>query len=363
MGGNLQWLSGVRLAVVDDSEINREIAMELLRTQGATCLEFHSGEAVVRWLEGREHEVDAVLMDVQMPVMDGLQATRQIRLRARALNLPIVALTAGALQSERDAALAAGMNGFLTKPLELVEVVRTLRLLIARSRGQRVDVAIARTDGAIALAEPATRWPVLEGIDTAAARSHASGSLSLFTRMLHLMQEQYGDWSTRWAQRLQQPGERPAFVASLHKLRGGAAVLGALRLAEVAGRAEATLLQDPASDPVSALQQVSAALAPVLAAIAAWSASNAAAAAEARQSQGIDLDVVQRLQELLTLLQAQDMDAFDALAVRRGDLLCLWTVQEVEAFESSVNALRFAEAAHRLENTLATASPAAPFPV
>ncbi|MCU0763211.1 MAG: CHASE domain-containing protein [Hydrogenophaga sp.] len=248
MDGSLRWLSGVRLVVVDDSAINREIARELLHTQGATCLEFPSGEAVVRWLEGREHEVDAVLMDVQMPVMDGLQATRQIRQRVAAQTLPIVALTAGALQSERDAALTAGMNGFLTKPLELVEVVHTLRQLIARSRGQRVDVAMAPTGDAGGAGPAASAWPEIQGIDTAAARHVATGSLPLFTRMLQLMHEQYGTWSDQWAQRLSQPGHHKAFVASLHKLRGGAAMLGALPLAEAAGTAETALLQDPDVD-------------------------------------------------------------------------------------------------------------------
>ena len=363
MAGNLQWLSGVRLAVVDDSDINREIVMELLRTQSATCLQFHSGEAVLRWLEGREAEVDAVLMDVQMPVLDGLQATRLIRQRPQAQRLPVVALTAGALQSEREAALAAGMNAFLTKPLEPVEVVSTLRRLIAESRGKRVDVAIAASaeNATPGSAAPATElaWPDIEGIDSEAARAHASGSLSLFLRMLPLVQEQYAGWPAEWAQRLQQPGQRQAFLSSLHKLRGGAAVLGALPLAELASAAETDLINHPESDPLPWQQRVAATLQALMRSISALNEQPPAPSARALESAALSDAQRQRLQELLALIQAQDLDTFDLLASLRAELLRLMTAPELEALEASVNALRFTEAAHRLACALAQPSPPA----
>jgi CheY-like chemotaxis protein len=119
-------LSGVRILVVDDIETNRDIVSGLLTSEGALCEAAEDGRAAVERLRASPDRFDLVLMDVQMPQMDGLEATRMIRHDLGLANLPVIALTAGAMESQRQMALAAGMNGFIAKPFRLKEMVATL---------------------------------------------------------------------------------------------------------------------------------------------------------------------------------------------------------------------------------------------
>ena len=114
-----QRLNTVRILVVDDTEINREVAQRIFAGEGAQVSLANDGRQAVDWLLAHPGEVDIVLMDVQMPVMDGLAATRLIRDTPELAALPVIALTAGAFKVQEDAARAAGMSGFLTKPFDV----------------------------------------------------------------------------------------------------------------------------------------------------------------------------------------------------------------------------------------------------
>jgi CheY-like chemotaxis protein len=131
-GGGPAQLAGIRLLVVDDSDINREVARRILSDQGATVALADDGSAALAWLDEHGDEVDLVLMDVQMPVMDGIEATRRLRASPRFDRLPIVALTAGAFQSHHDAASAAGMSHFITKPFDIPLTIALIRRLTGR---------------------------------------------------------------------------------------------------------------------------------------------------------------------------------------------------------------------------------------
>jgi len=112
-------LTGLRVLAVDDNRINLVVLDKALKKEGALVTLAADGQQAVQILLAQPRGFDVVLMDIQMPVMDGLTATREIR-RAPALRkLPVIALTAGVLPEERQAALDAGMNGFLTKPVDL----------------------------------------------------------------------------------------------------------------------------------------------------------------------------------------------------------------------------------------------------
>ena len=148
--GGARQLEGVRLLVVDDSEINREVARRILSDQGASVALADDGSAALAWLGQHPDDVDLVLMDVQMPVMDGIEATRQLRAMPRFARLPIVALTAGAFQSHHDAAREAGMSHFITKPFDIPLTIALIRRLTGlddddpRQRGAEGVITAAR---------------------------------------------------------------------------------------------------------------------------------------------------------------------------------------------------------------------------
>ncbi|MBV8379782.1 MAG: PAS domain S-box protein [Paucibacter sp.] len=131
----LREFEGARVLMVEDHPVNMLIAVAQLQQWGLQVEQAHDGvQAIesVRAAAARGEPFDAVLMDVQMPVMGGHEATREIRREFDAEALPIIALTAAALSSERDEALAAGMNDFLTKPIDAQRLHATLLRLVGR---------------------------------------------------------------------------------------------------------------------------------------------------------------------------------------------------------------------------------------
>jgi PAS domain S-box-containing protein len=130
-------LAGLRLLVVEDNLINQQVAQELLSAQGAEVTLADNGQSgidAIYHAQSAGTPYDAVLMDLQMPVMDGLAATRLLRQNPALADLPIIAMTANAMTSDRDACLAAGMNDHVGKPFNLAKLVRLLLALTPASR-------------------------------------------------------------------------------------------------------------------------------------------------------------------------------------------------------------------------------------
>ncbi len=124
-----------RVLVVDDNPVNRRLARGLLERGGYEVVEAANGEEALAALEREGPAIDLVLMDVQMPVLDGLEATRRIRRMPGLGELPVVALTAHALAGDREECLAAGMDDYLSKPLNRDELLATVARWVRRARG------------------------------------------------------------------------------------------------------------------------------------------------------------------------------------------------------------------------------------
>jgi CheY-like chemotaxis protein/HPt (histidine-containing phosphotransfer) domain-containing protein len=122
-------LQGIRVLVVDDGEINCEVARRILNGHGAVVSLATNGQEAIDWLVKHPSKVDLVLMDVQMPVMGGIEATRLLRLMPAFAHLPIVALTAGAFKSQQDAAHAVGMTHFISKPFDVPSTITLIQRL------------------------------------------------------------------------------------------------------------------------------------------------------------------------------------------------------------------------------------------
>lgn len=125
-------LSGIRILLADDSQLNLEVAEHILCSEDARVTTVSNGQMAVDLLKQGASEFDIVLMDVQMPIMDGFTATRMIRETLNIRELPIIALTAGALSTQKQLALEAGMNDFITKPFVVDDLVSIVKRLVAK---------------------------------------------------------------------------------------------------------------------------------------------------------------------------------------------------------------------------------------
>jgi CheY-like chemotaxis protein len=140
-----RWLPEINVLVVDDSEVNLEVVGQILIRNGAKGTALDRGRKALEQLRLTPDAFDLVLMDVQMPEMDGLETTRLIRKELGLATLPIVALTAGTLVEERKRALASGMNAFLTKPIDPSKLISTLRKLVEVYRDRVIKIESLHT--------------------------------------------------------------------------------------------------------------------------------------------------------------------------------------------------------------------------
>jgi CheY-like chemotaxis protein len=120
----LSTIKGARILLVEDNDMNQEVALELLRDAGFVVDLAEDGQRALDKLAAADYDI--VLMDMQMPVMDGITATHALRLDPRQRDLPVVAMTANAMQADRDHCLAAGMNDHIAKPIEPEDLWKVL---------------------------------------------------------------------------------------------------------------------------------------------------------------------------------------------------------------------------------------------
>ena len=214
-----QRLQGLRLLVVEDNALNRQIARELLAGEGAEVSLAEGGLEGVKLAQAEQPPFDAILMDIQMPDIDGLEATRRIRQNPAHQTQPIIAMTANASHADRDQCLAAGMNDHVGKPIDLEKLVAVLRQWCGMDHEQPVN---AEQDGPLeAQAAILRRF----GGNMALLRSILLASPADLRLQLEQLRAQLHE------------GDRDAILRSLHTLKGSAGTIGArqvsLRLAEL----------------------------------------------------------------------------------------------------------------------------------
>jgi CheY-like chemotaxis protein len=249
-GDDAARLPGQRILVVDDNTLNQEVARKVLELEDARVVTCSSGAQALLLLEDPLQDFDAVLLDVQMPDMDGIAVAQRLRDQPATARLPLIALSAGVLREERERALAAGMDAFMSKPLEPERVVTALRQHIGRYRGEAVPLR-PRHRGAGHADDAAAAALDIPGLDAAQITVPLRADRPLVLSMLRrLLAEHAGIAAT--------PTER--LPAQLHKLRGSALVLGATALARDAAALEWALLNDDQADDTALLQAVQARL-------------------------------------------------------------------------------------------------------
>jgi signal transduction histidine kinase/DNA-binding response OmpR family regulator/HPt (histidine-containing phosphotransfer) domain-containing protein len=366
VGGPVPSFDGVRVLLVEDNEINRMVASEALQQAGVTVDIAVNGREAVEMV-GKGGHYDAILMDLQMPEMDGLEATRRIRAQAHGETTPIIAMTAHALLEERQRCLEAGMNDHVSKPIEFTTLFRTLGRWVGGARPGGADpiraAAPARPAAPVAAAGPAAA-PAgalpdrLGEIDVRGALRRL-GDAALYSRLVGGFVQKEATTAARITAALD-AGDVPLATRLAHTLRGLAGTVGAMELAADAAGLEKTLQAGDVETGRRGVAALGARLADTVALLrtitepagapAAPAAPSAARAADPRRAWAV-------LGELQPLLDECSPDAADRVDELAAALPGPAFASALEALERALDELDF-EAAQQAARTLAAKLPA-----
>jgi two-component system sensor histidine kinase/response regulator len=228
---------GQQVLLVEDNEVNQQVASELLEQADLVVTIANHGQEGVDLLKQRRFDI--VLMDVQMPVMDGLTATRLIRKEKLAPKTPIVAMTANAMQGDRDLCLDAGMDDYVAKPIEPEELMATLSRYLQPAGAQPGPVLHAVGGD--------WEFPIIHGLDPKAGLRRVGNNATLYRKLLLQFRREQGASAAHIRVALAE-GDLETATRAAHNLKGVAANLGALQAsaqaAELEKRLRGQALQD-----------------------------------------------------------------------------------------------------------------------
>ncbi|WP_296701731.1 CHASE domain-containing protein [Thiocapsa sp. UBA6158] len=363
---DLAALAGGRVLLVEDNDLNQEVATELLREGGLVVDLAANGSVAVQKVQ--EQAYDVVLMDMQMPVMDGLTATREIRKLPDRQDLPILAMTANAMASDRERCIDAGMNDHIAKPIDPEELWGKLLRWMRPATGKAPETAAEVSTDAETLTgaktgiktgiktgvqTPAPINLPLEGItglDVAAGLRHAMGRDALYRNLLTRFVAGQADAPERIAADLA-AGDWARAERTAHTLKGVAAQIGAEALRSLAEPLEQAIRERAAEERLQTLRsQIACLLAPLIAAISAK-----------LQQQPPEEQVEPRLdtsgwpalcKRLAALLQADDF-ASEQLLNEHEALLRAVLGEQFPAIAEAIHDYDFALALERLRKTVA----------
>ncbi|RNF51990.1 response regulator [Marinomonas hwangdonensis] len=342
-----KWLPNMRLLVVDDSDTNLIVVSHVLTHNGAQVQTANSGEEALVLLEDSLNDYDAVLMDVQMPGIDGLETTIRIRNDLGLTSLPIVALTAGALTEEKNRALAAGMDDFLTKPINPSKLINTLRGLVEVYRGKEVAIIEPFNSTEPEMPHESDTWPTITGLDSATAKSMLLGDKALFLNTLGRLLEEYANLALAPDEEIDAPDSaslRLEAASQVHKLRSVSGMVGSDKIQQLAAQAETLLRSDhnPAkhvlvelSFALQELQQASSVI------LTAWKKEKL----DSVPSKG-EVPILQSetVEHILTLLEAQDLSALEEFDEHSASFHEVLGEVRFQALQQSLEKLNYKEA-------------------
>ncbi len=351
-------LRGLRLLLVEDNEMNQELAQELLTDAGITVVIAGNGRIAVDTLAA-DPAFDGVLMDCQMPVMDGYTASRIISADPRHAGLPIVAMTANAMSGDREKVIAAGMLDHIAKPLNVRAMFATIRKWMTPARtGQVTDsfaFASAPQESALLPTNPQTisptgTIPALAGVDTAAGLAFSADNAELYRKMLRRFHEGQAAFVPGFREALRDL-DYPLAVRLSHTLKGNAGSIGAMDVQRAAAALEHACLKNANADALSELlDTVEASLQVVIAGLAEWlqgagKAHGTALGSVTSAAVPFPVEELRRLQQLLADSDSEAVECLNELIQRHQGTALL---RQLEAVAESVEQYDFDEALQRL---------------
>jgi PAS domain S-box-containing protein len=238
--------TGTRILLVEDNETNQQLAIELLKETGAIVDVVDNGQRAVEIITDGAIRYDLVLMDIQMPVMDGYEATRHIRSDSRFTSLPIIAMTAHAMQDERQRILQAGVDAHLAKPINSLAMLQVLKFFLTEQRAdvQQRDRRDSTPDNNLPI-------PDISGLDTAGALDRLAGNRKLYLWVLQSFVEHETTVLDELAAALKS-GDAKVALRSIHTIKGSAGNIGATELEALSKNLEKKLRQKQSSEQMDA---------------------------------------------------------------------------------------------------------------
>lgn len=323
----------MRILLVEDVSMNQELAIEILSKKGVQVSVANNGQEGINALQ--EAPFDVVLMDMQMPVMDGCQATQIIRETEQ--RLPIIAMTANAMAGDKQKCLAAGMNDYITKPINADELFMTIGKWTGAFSADEVEPVTDETSDSNSKLDTELHYPdeqsesrsapeqKFPGVDVKEGIDRCQGNTSLYLRFLSDFSTGYANSARDLKQHLEQ-GELQEAADLAHKVKGLAANLGARPLAQIAGKLQLVNESD-IEDLDVAVKEFEQSLQTFLDSIEQVLQQHAqvedpsSSAADAELSDTLSVDECKALlEELLPLIKRQKLDAQNQVE----DLLKQW---------------------------------------
>jgi signal transduction histidine kinase/DNA-binding response OmpR family regulator len=354
---------GIRILVVEDNEINQQVARELLESAGAiVTIARHGGEAVKRLTRSGADAApnpafDIVLMDLQMPEMDGYDATRLLRSDPRFQEIPIIAMTAHALAEERQRCLEAGMNDHISKPIDPDALFATL------ARWTKSVPRLSQPSDAIegSSAKPAVDGglPEIAGVDIDRALRRVAGNQRLYRDLLQQFAARESNAPGQISAALE-AGDRKLAERISHTVGGVAANIGILAVQAAAERLERALREEPA--PATTLTPLLNEFAAVLSAqvhAIEQALNRAVAEIEEPPSRPFDrVDAEDAIGHLKALLESSDGNAGEAFHAVSTAVAGMVEKPQLEALRNAIDNFEFETALFQLEyiSNLCTAS-------
>ncbi len=252
MSADINALRGARILLAEDNIINQQVAQETIESEGLQVFIANNGKKAVSMLA--EGHFDAILMDIQMPEMDGYEATRLIRENAQYDALPIIAMTAHAMSGDKEKCLAAGMNDYITKPIEVEQLFATLKKWVKPSNRELPTPSIYKSEKSerevYSENQPNNREDRedfettlpddLPGIDIVQGLKRLGGNRQLYLKLLRDFHRDYQDAGNR-IKTLLEKDETETAMHLAHAIKGTSGNLSMNQLFDISTQLEATL--------------------------------------------------------------------------------------------------------------------------
>ncbi|WP_160165009.1 response regulator [Chrysiogenes arsenatis] len=334
MQSAVEKLIGARILLVEDNELNRALAIDVLGNNGIAVVVANHGREALDIL-AEDADFDGILMDCQMPIMDGYAATQAIRQQLRFAELPIIAMTANVMAGDQEKTLAAGMNDHIGKPLNLRDMFTKMARWIVPAPHRQVITPIHHTT---VPANDSAALDNLPGVDVRQGLRTTQNNMALYQKLLQVFKRNQSDFIDQFRNAIDQ--EEATRLA--HTLRGAAGNIGALPLYTAAGELEKAAARGNSTQIATALDSVMEHLDPLLCAIQSQETATINGDLTTHSITRSTAQLIEHLQILAGKLANDDIEAMNLFEQLGNASVVFADIQEeINALAESIQACDF----------------------